>query len=275
MKHLRQKLAQIESEYRSGLTLQQIGTKYGVTREYIRQILSAVGVSRKAGGHSVRARRNREKIADAKDRKCRNRYGISYTEYRALDTRVRRAFQEQLRTSRCRGIAFTLTLREWLDVWNTSGKWAERGRGHGYCMARIDDAGAYEMGNVYITTGAENAAEYQRAKNSGRKPPTRVYVGVYLAYPGLAKPFIARIGSKSLGGFTTAEEARAARTQHGATIPRHKGWCYRPNNKTNPYVALIQVGGRVRYLGSYPTPEAAHAVYAVAYADSFQDRRYA
>ena len=41
--------------YRSGLTLQEIGNEYSLTRERVRQIVSALGVSKADGGASKRS----------------------------------------------------------------------------------------------------------------------------------------------------------------------------------------------------------------------------
>ena len=49
--------ADIESRYRNGETLQDVGAVYGLTRERIRQILVKRGVSSSNGGISVKVRR--------------------------------------------------------------------------------------------------------------------------------------------------------------------------------------------------------------------------
>lgn len=84
-----------------------------------------------------------------------------------------------------RGVPFLLTFEQWKSIWIESGKWEQRGRGGDkYCMCRNGDAGAYEVGNVFIDLGSRNisagnlgreiTAEH-RAKisvsNSGRKHP--------------------------------------------------------------------------------------------------------
>lgn len=47
---------------------------------------------------------------------------------------------------------------EWWTIWQMSGRWEERGRGHGYMMCRKGDVGPYALGNVVIATGDFNAA---------------------------------------------------------------------------------------------------------------------
>jgi hypothetical protein len=59
-----------------------------------------------------------------------------------------------------RGIPFLLTFEDWWKMWESSGRWNERGnRRHQYVMARFGDKGGYELGNVRICTAAENRAE--------------------------------------------------------------------------------------------------------------------
>lgn len=56
-----------------------------------------------------------------------------------------------------RGIDWNLEFTEWMDIWNSSGKFHLRGRGKGkYCMARYGDTGSYKVGNVYITLNETN-----------------------------------------------------------------------------------------------------------------------
>jgi len=49
------------------------------------------------------------------------------------------------------GKPWDLTYTEWLEVWLTSGRWPERGRGVGkYSMQRIDKLEGWTVGNVEI-----------------------------------------------------------------------------------------------------------------------------
>jgi hypothetical protein len=60
-----------------------------------------------------------------------------------------------------RGIAFLLSFDEWWKIWLDSGHWLKRGYAPGcYVMARYNDKGAYEVGNVRICLAEENHAEY-------------------------------------------------------------------------------------------------------------------
>ena len=53
-----------------------------------------------------------------------------------------------------------------LAVVDDLGNWEERGRGHGYQMCRVRDAGPYAVNNVYIATGPE----YERLLGACRAP---------------------------------------------------------------------------------------------------------
>lgn len=67
-----------------------------------------------------------------------------------------------------RGIPFNLTYEQWWNIWEQSGKWEERGSGlNQYVMSRINDQGAYEIGNVIIQLASQNKKE----GNLGRKIP--------------------------------------------------------------------------------------------------------
>jgi hypothetical protein len=59
-----------------------------------------------------------------------------------------------------RGIKFLLTYEEWLQIWQDSGHYHERGCHRGqYVMARYNDRGPYAVGNVRIVTCTVNHKE--------------------------------------------------------------------------------------------------------------------
>lgn len=68
-------------------------------------------------------------------------------------------FQEQRSNSKKRGVPFLFTFQAWWKIWQDSGHWPERRKG-GYVMARFDDVGAYEPGNVRIITQADNMHDW-------------------------------------------------------------------------------------------------------------------
>lgn len=200
--------------YRSGLTLEQIGQRYDITRERVRQIIRKYGCLTPEGGMTKRAAARRDAASSARDRRYVEKYGLAFAEWKAFSKAARNAFKYQKRSADSRGIEWRLTLKQWWDLWQESGHWQDRGRGRDrYCMARLHDSGAYEMGNAYITTNRENGQEYQLRRDRN-KPKCD---GVYLMYPGRPKSYMAKRGRKYLGCFATAEEARAAREATDAT----------------------------------------------------------
>lgn len=63
-----------------------------------------------------------------------------------------------------------MTFEQWWQLWSSSGHWHERGRGkHRYVMARFNDKGPYEPGNIKIITNSDNSRE-SRWRNAGPKP---------------------------------------------------------------------------------------------------------
>jgi transposase len=197
--------------YRSGLTLQQIGTRYQVSRERVRQILRRFECLPQEGGSCRRGKNKREQYIADREQRSFKRHGCSYEEYLAIRAEgATKPWRFQKRSARYRGIHWDLNLKQWWDIWQKSGHWHERGRGKDlYCMARVSDEGGYAYGNVYITTLRENGQEYQqnRDRNKQRDLPK----GIYLMLPGYYKPYLAKYGSKNLGYHRTADEAIAAR----------------------------------------------------------------
>jgi hypothetical protein len=119
--------------YRSGLTLQQVGDRYGVSCERVRQVIVAAGVTSRDGGRAPWAKGTAASL-----------YG------------------RQRVNAHKRSIPWLITYPEWMAVWSQSGHLNDRGRGRNrYCMARYHDKGGYEVGNVYITTIAGNVIDYQ------------------------------------------------------------------------------------------------------------------
>lgn len=165
---LQDHIEDIEQRFWAGETLQEIGDKYGCTRERVRQLLNRRGVSATTGGVVVRrAREHAQHIAEIERRRAeriQRWFGLTLAEYdviRVIRPSPTRAYTNQRKSARTRKIGWKLTFKEWWAIWEQSGKWSQRGKGHGkYCMARINFTGPYQVGNVHIMTTVGAAADY-------------------------------------------------------------------------------------------------------------------
>jgi hypothetical protein len=120
------------------------------------------------GGASIKKLANiRYKLKPSRS-KSQIIYGCSSDEAKALNdglpvsthgSKAERYARQRLNAIQMRNIAWELTFKQWLDIWNESGHFAERGRGKGYCMTRIGDTGPYAPNNVEIKTVGENFSE--------------------------------------------------------------------------------------------------------------------
>lgn len=154
-----QRCDEMAALFRNGMTLEKIGQMYGLTRERIRQLIKRVGVTGKNGGQAiVSAKKRADRAAKLNERSMRIR-GMSFDEYRSLPRSASRKYSQQMRNAQTRGIDWHFNLASWWKVWSESGKWEQRGRGHGYVMARKGDSGPYSPDNVYICQGAQNSAD--------------------------------------------------------------------------------------------------------------------
>lgn len=197
------------SMYRQGLTLAKIGEQFGITRERVRQLLSKQGISRADGGASLGHAQKIDRALRDREARCQLKYGVSIEMWKHYNiTGATRGWREQKRNADLRAIEFRLTFKQWVSVWEASGKFHLRGRGIGkYCMSRIRDDGCYEVGNVHIqliTDNSREAVEKWRGK-------TKEHRGVFHLYPGRDRAWKAVAGGKTLGYFTSQQEAVAAR----------------------------------------------------------------
>ena len=81
----------------------------------------------------------------------------------------KKAFDDQMRHAKDRGIDWLFTYEEWLELWLVSGEWQNRGRlPDQFCMCRFGDNGPYSLRNCFIATNKEN----QRERWDGREKIT-------------------------------------------------------------------------------------------------------
>mgnify|MGYP000862309279 FL=1 len=143
--------------FSDGLTLQQIASRFGISRQRVHVLICRRGVTRNAGGF------NSARIKE---------YGFSTP--KEFDDALARfpgcidKFRQQRVNARMRGIEFRFSLKQWLDVWGD--QWNRRGiGGDALVMCRRNDVGAYEPGNVYIATCGQNAIDYQAGKGKQKR----------------------------------------------------------------------------------------------------------
>lgn len=241
----------IATMYRQGLTLETIGSEFQITRERVRQLLKAQGITRTDGGQ------HKQKLAKVEARRARldlisiKRFGIdneTRKARRADGTLL--AFEHQRQSAGQRGIAWNLTFVQWYDLWLTSGKLDCRGRGVGkYVMSRIQDDGPYAIGNAHIQLATDNSREAVKRWLG----VTKKHVGVHCLFPGTARPYIVKVQQKQVGGrsFATAEEAAAFRVEY----IREAGLTLRPDGvvKAKPRQSVLS-----SFVGADPVASFVH-----------------
>lgn len=242
--------------YKTGMTLQAIGEHCNLTRERVRQLMTIhLGVNQDDGGHSVVASSNRQRRNASQDARYLEKYGCTFDQYvevRSIGRRMvadgasiyatpLRAFIQQRNNSLSRGILWDLTFWQWWMLWQASGKWEQRGRTkNAFVMCRRADAGGYSMGNVFIGTLAENSA------NQPNNP-----------YRSAHPDFEQAMARKKKAG-----RSRPSANMHRVNVGLPKGVTKSPGSPS--YIAQGSINGKNSYLGSYPTPELAHAAYRAA-----------
>lgn len=204
---LKERTRKMIQYFKSGLTYQQIGDMYGISRQRIQQILSKHRITYKDGGfHLLVIARSRERkklkeaylIKSRTDRIFRN-FKCSPDEYYAIMGTKRyktnpggpaQAYYQQCRSAGLRGIKFELTFPQWFKIWKDSGHLEDRGKAK-YVMTRFGDKGPYALGNVAIKTSSENIKEgyifrgHIPLTNEERKERNKIYAREYrktLAY---------------------------------------------------------------------------------------------
>lgn len=158
--------ADIISMFQDGMTLDQIGSGYGVSRERIRQIIKKyAGLTAKDGGAHARRIINRAERQRKREETCMARFGCTLAQYKSLLEYSRSmiraghgvyatpmgTFRSKRNNVLYNGGEWGFKLWDWWQVWEQSGHWDEKGRGYGkYGMIRIDKTKGYVPGNVKI-----------------------------------------------------------------------------------------------------------------------------
>lgn len=171
----------IVAQYKNGISSTVIADKEGVSHQRIQQILSKEGIKKNEGGASLKSRLKKEKRLSAMDKNSRTRVGYSFIEYkniRNLPGKPAIRYRKQRQNAKERGIGWDLTFRQWWEVWDTSGKWNERGKFRGqHVMARFNDKGPYKKDNVSIITCTQNIVDGYRYRGNNDERTTDGEVG--------------------------------------------------------------------------------------------------
>lgn len=172
--------------YKAGYTLERIGAQFGITRERVRQVLAKhKGMNRQSGGHYATSEARKLREAARKNARYIAKYGCTFEQWQSVRDYGRQtgagrcrtplgAFINQKNNAKHRGIGWELKFWQWWTIWQQSGHWDDRGRGQGYAMCRVGDAGPYAAGNVYIATSIQNSSEAQQNRKRNRDLPIGV-----------------------------------------------------------------------------------------------------
>lgn len=151
----------------AGATMQDIGIKYGLTRERVRQILrrkyQITGID---GGESEIARRRLAAVDAKKDVYSQKRWGCSYAEYVAIlhhpDKPTYFYTSDKRNWNRLYGHC-DITLWQWWGLWQNSGHWSDRvAYPRRYRVSLVDPSGRCAINNVEIVRHDRFAWRYAR-----------------------------------------------------------------------------------------------------------------
>jgi len=232
--------------HRTGATLPEIGAKFGVSSERVRQLLSTIGVQSSQGGFA-KQREARAAAAEAlklqraaklqqkRDKLSVDLYGIAAAEVEELnqanaaDAAACKAYRQQRRHAGERGIQWQFDYRSWLLLWAQSGKFHLRGRGTGfYCMARHGDVGPYSPGNVTIQACQENSRDFMmRARANGLMKNSGLKLGSGRGWTLLksakSRPYQVCVSGTPNTYHATPEEASAEYRRRCAALCEQRG----------------------------------------------------
>ncbi len=145
--------AAICSLYLKGETLRAIGSRFGLSYEGVRRVVTKAGLTKHNAGLAAR---NAAKAGPETEPACQRIYGCDTEQLAKAGIEERQAFLQHRKNARRNGVAWRLSLPEWRAVWRASGKWGQRGQGPSrYGMTRIDLDGSVELGNVQIMSNRE------------------------------------------------------------------------------------------------------------------------
>lgn len=177
--------------YKAGETLEEIGKRFSITRERVRQILSKGGIVRSDGGQAINAEIRRHLKYSLRVERANERllqyYGCTYDEMAVLNEgksvstprSLAMAYRSQMRHAELLGIEWKFTFPLWVETWKNSGKLPQRGRtADGYVMGRKGDVGPYSPDNVIFITLRQNSSDSQTKLSKGGRVKKRDEFGL-------------------------------------------------------------------------------------------------
>jgi len=159
--------------YLKGHTLENIADKFLVSREKVRKIIRNYGVNKPAKDNQhkkLAAEIAKKQALRRKEERIKHLWGLTLAQYESIKkefgpsddpTSPFRKYTYQRKNAKARKVEWEISFVDWWRVWQLSGKWALRGRGKGYCMARFGDKGPYKVGNIEIIPCTQNTSDYQ------------------------------------------------------------------------------------------------------------------
>jgi Sigma-70, region 4 len=204
--------AEIALTFLAGTSMEEIGQKFDLSRERIRQILVSNGVQMESGGFARRKKERKQLRDEAAERDCLHRKGCTTAQLKTVPMEARKQHWQQRRNAKNRNIAWSLDLWAWWCIWRDSGHYNERGR-NGYVMARYGDVGGYVPNNVYICTSSQNVKDgyvnkpVHMRKDKGMLGSGR---GWSIVKSPKDRPYMVQVRGVKTTYHATAEEARSA-----------------------------------------------------------------
>lgn len=145
------------------LSLIALAKRYKVSRQRIDQILRAEGLTeimseRKAEDAVKRAEGKAARLLAEKEAKLLRKIVKFGGDPTAIPMSAREAFRSQRCNAQRRGIQWTLSLVDWWEIWQASGKYKQRGKLHDqYVLTRHDFDRGFVPDNVCVTTFSKAA----------------------------------------------------------------------------------------------------------------------
>lgn len=134
--------------YKSGKTLAEIAKEVGLARQRVHQIFKDNGISSEGHGAKVRTKKRADEKQAWRASRIKEIWDLTMEEYKTHVAKYgtsttpgspMQRYVEHRRNAGRDNTAWEFTFRTWWEMWETSGKWEERGVGK-YVLGREGDA---------------------------------------------------------------------------------------------------------------------------------------